>query len=96
MIALVIDEHLGLVGEAAEGGRMDDAVAVALEFGARRRRRLGDKAPWRAGRVGGVGRASRPPGVVRHRSLDIALFARRPYLEASEVLTAPARRRKRL
>ena len=42
MIALVIDEHLGLVGEAAEGGRMDDAVAVALEFGPRRRRRLGD------------------------------------------------------
>ena len=48
MVALVIDEHLGLVGEAAEGGRMDDAVAVALEFGPRRRRRLGDKAPARA------------------------------------------------
>ncbi len=36
MVALVMDEHLGLVGETAEGGRMDDAVAVALEFGARR------------------------------------------------------------
>ena len=45
MVALVIDEHLGLVGETAEGGRMDDAVAVSLEFGARRRRRLGDQAP---------------------------------------------------
>ena len=45
MVALVMDEHLRLVGEAAEGGRMDDAVAVALEFGPGRRRRLGDKAP---------------------------------------------------
>ena len=31
MVALVVDEHLRLVGEAAEGGGMDDAVAVALE-----------------------------------------------------------------
>ena len=45
MVALVMDEHLRLVGEAAEGGRMDDAVAVALEFGAGRRRRLGVEAP---------------------------------------------------
>ena len=44
MVALVMDEHLRLVGEAAERGRMDDAVAVALEFGAGRRRRLGDEA----------------------------------------------------
>ena len=51
MIALVIDENLGLVREAAEGGRMDDAVAVALEFRARRRRRLGDEAPGRTRRV---------------------------------------------
>ena len=50
VVALVIDEHLGLVGEAAEGGRMDDAVAVALEFGPRRRRRLGDKARRRGPR----------------------------------------------
>src|ERR1700727_2764865 len=41
MVALVIDEHLGLVGETAEGGRMDDAVAVALEVGPRRWGRLG-------------------------------------------------------
>ena len=47
MIALVMDEDLGLVGEAAEGGRVDDPVAVALELGARRRRRLGDQAPRR-------------------------------------------------
>ena len=40
MVALVEDEHLGLVGQPAEGGRMDDAVAVAAEIGAGRRRRL--------------------------------------------------------
>ena len=41
MIALVIDEHLGLVGEPAEGGRMDDAVAVAAELVAGGAWRLG-------------------------------------------------------
>jgi hypothetical protein len=34
-VALVVDEHLGLVFQAAEGGGMHDAVAVALEFGTR-------------------------------------------------------------
>ena len=29
-VALVIDEHLGLVDQPAERGGMDDAVAVAL------------------------------------------------------------------
>ena len=67
MVALVIDEHLGLVGEPAEGGRMNDPVAIALEFRPRRRRRLGDKAR-RPRRVGCVGGASRDPFVVRHRS----------------------------
>ena len=75
MVALVIDEDLGLVGEAAEGGRMDDAVAVALEFAcasataarrrgarrARRRRRHREREPPR--------RVSSAP-----RSLDIALW----------------------
>ena len=64
MVALVIDEHLRLVGEAAEGGRMDDPVAVALELGARRRGRLGDE-PRRPGRIGGVRRASRQASIVR-------------------------------
>ena len=41
-IAFVIDEHLGLVGQAAKGIGMDDAIAVALEFAAILRRRLGD------------------------------------------------------
>ena len=36
MLALVVEEDLGLVLQAAEGGRMDDPVAVTLEFGARR------------------------------------------------------------
>ncbi len=44
MIAVERHEDLRLVREAAEGGRMDDAVAVALELAARRRRRLGDRA----------------------------------------------------
>ena len=33
-IAFVIDEHLGLVFQAPESGRMDNAVAIALELGA--------------------------------------------------------------
>ena len=34
VIALVVDEHLGFVFQAAEGGGVQDAVAVALEGGA--------------------------------------------------------------
>ncbi len=41
MVALVIDEDLGLVLEAAEGGAMDDAVAVALKGRAQGGFRLG-------------------------------------------------------
>ena len=40
VVALVRDEDLRLVLEAAEGGGMDDAVAVALERRARRALRL--------------------------------------------------------
>ena len=36
-IALVIDEHLRLVDQAAKGGGMDDAIAVALIFAAKSR-----------------------------------------------------------
>ena len=67
MIALVVDEHLRLVGEAAEGGRVEDTVAVALELGAGRRRRLGDQAPRRAGRIGGIGSANRRSGLASYR-----------------------------
>ena len=34
VVPFVVDEDLGLVGEAAEGGRMDDAIAIALKGGA--------------------------------------------------------------
>ena len=40
MVALVIDEHLRLVRQPAERGRMDDAVAVAPEVVAGRAGRL--------------------------------------------------------
>ena len=41
MVALVEDEHLGLVGEPPERRRMDDAVAVAAEIAPRRARGFG-------------------------------------------------------
>ena len=65
VIALVMDEHLGFVREAAEGGRMDDPVAVALEFRAGLGRRLRDEAR-RARGIGRVGSGGGPPGLVRH------------------------------
>src|SRR5665647_3700429 len=40
VVALVIDEHLRLIGEPPEGGGMDDAVAVAPEHVAGRADRL--------------------------------------------------------
>ena len=55
MIALVVDEHLGLVGEPAERRGMDDPVAVAAEIAAGRARRLGMEAPPARERIGGVG-----------------------------------------
>ena len=44
-VALVVQEHLGLVDEAAERCAVHDAVAVALEFVAVGGRRLGVAAP---------------------------------------------------
>ena len=55
MVALVIDEDLRLVLEPAEGGGMDDPVAVALELAAGRRDGLGEKAPAAVPRIAGVG-----------------------------------------
>src|ERR1022692_2799787 len=55
-IALVIYEHLGLVGEAAKCIGMDDAVAIALEFAAILRRRLGKAAAAGLQIVRGIGR----------------------------------------
>ena len=51
MVALVEDEDLGLVGEPAEGGRMDDPVAIAAEIVARR----ATAAPAAAGRGSAAG-----------------------------------------
>ncbi len=66
MVALVIDEDLRLVGEPAERGRMDDAVAIAPEIVAGRACRLGmEPAPaWR--RIGGVNGAF-SAGFDRHK-----------------------------
>ena len=90
MVALVMDEHLGLVGEAAEGGRMDDAVPVALELGSGRRRRLGNEAPGRARRIGRIGRPASPPRFVRpFRSPVLRALARRPYLSGQSLEGAP-------
>ena len=57
MVALVEDEHLGLVGEPPERRRMDDAVAVAAEIAA----------AWRSGTRGSAGRGFAPDRT--HRAL---------------------------
>jgi hypothetical protein len=62
MVALVIDKDLRLVVQPAEGGRMQDAVAVALVEGARGVRGLGIEAAAAPPRIDGIGRerARRP------------------------------------
>jgi hypothetical protein len=59
VIAFVIDENLRLVFQPAEGDRMDDAVAVALERRARRAFAVGVKAAARLVGSRGVGRERR-------------------------------------
>jgi len=54
VIALVKDEDLRLVFEAAEGRRVDDAVAIALIGRARRALRLLDEAAAALGRIARV------------------------------------------
>src|SRR3990167_2685868 len=54
-IALVVDENLSLVFETAERGAMDDAVAVALVFGAVRGCGFRILSPARTFIGGGVG-----------------------------------------
>ena len=61
VVALVIDEHLGLVLQTAKGGAVDDPVAVALEGAAQRALGLGIAATAAALRVAGV-RRQRPAG----------------------------------
>ena len=57
MVALVEDEDLGLMLEAAERGRMDDAVAIAAEGAAAFAGRLGVQPAAALRRIAGVGRA---------------------------------------
>jgi hypothetical protein len=66
-VALVVDEDLRLVLEPAERGAVDDAVAVALEVAARRRRRLG-MAAARASRAASARSIRRQPAGKRRRS----------------------------
>ncbi len=59
VVAVGSDEHLGLAGEAAEGDRVDDPVAVALERAARAAGAVVpmlELTPARGGGIGGVGR----------------------------------------
>src|SRR5690348_18129997 len=52
VVALVIDEHLRLMREAAEGGRMDDSVTIATEVVAGGAGRLAEPASAALRRVG--------------------------------------------
>jgi hypothetical protein len=54
MVAFMLHEDLGLVLQAPERGRVDDAIAVALERRPRRAVRLGDKSPAAPGRIAGI------------------------------------------
>ena len=53
-VTLVIDEHLGLVGQPAEGIGMNDAIAVALKLAAVLRRWFGITAAARVCIVRGI------------------------------------------
>ena len=68
VVALVEHEHLGLVGEAPECRRVDDAVAVAPIGAARAALRLGMAAAAAQTRVGREGRAG-TSRLDRHESL---------------------------
>ena len=62
VVALVIDEDLGLVLETPEGARVDDPVAVALEHHPEGVLRLGMTSPARgAARASHRTRVRRPP-----------------------------------
>jgi hypothetical protein len=59
MIALMEYEHLGLVSQPAECGRVDDSIAVAPERAAGRARGLGMASATAARRIGRVRRAGK-------------------------------------
>ena len=66
MIAFMGDENLRLLLQAAEGVGVDDAVAVALEIGARGARRLRMEPAARAVGVGCKGRPRRGGEPIGH------------------------------
>jgi hypothetical protein len=70
VIALVIDEHLGLVVKPPEGHRVQDAVAIARVRRSRRARRLRHQPPATRRRVDGIERQAAGP----RRSAAIPLF----------------------
>ena len=75
MIALVEHEHLGLMGEPPERGRMDDSVAVAAERAAGGALRLGIEPAPALLRIGGKRRAGRRCG--RHEFGSIGAWPAR-------------------
>src|SRR5690606_16015850 len=68
MVAVLGDEDLRLVLQPPEGGRVDDAVAVALEFGARRAGILLVKP---AARLPGIRRINGPVAVTEPQSMPV-------------------------
>src|SRR5690606_23677665 len=74
-VALVVEEHLRLVDQAAKRGGMNDAVAVALEGGTRRGLRLEKAAPAAVRGVAGIGREQRAHRGRQLRSITSATTA---------------------
>ena len=83
-VALMIDEHLCLVFQSAKCGAMDDAVAVALEFGARRRGWFGEQP---ARRIGGLDSVRRQGYVANHRCLGRIGKCRRRHVHLEPACT---------
>ena len=73
VVALVIDEDLGLVGQPSERRRVDDAIAVALEGGAEGMARLVMNPPPAVGRVHGEGAEVRLVDGAVQRLHDLSL-----------------------
>ena len=88
VVALVEDEDLRLVDEAAEGGRVEDAVAVALEGAAGRAFGLGIAAAARGDRARGIGggqRARRVADLRRSRRFPLSAIVRGPCHRGSSI-----------
>src|SRR6185437_12478614 len=75
MVAFVEHEHLGLVRQPPEGGRMDDAVAITPEIVARRARRLLNQPAAAALWIAGVDRPA-AHAVNRHNGLGCPQLTR--------------------